>query len=249
VQPCIIFCKWSQLGAHYFSVYLFQLLYMFLATMCPSPGEITVFMRYWYFSLCMGGCLMCWSGWSVWVAVWSTGWDDLCGWLCVLLVGMICVGGCLVSWSGWYVWVAVWSTGWDGGCLVYWLGWYVWVAVWSTGWDDLCGWLCGLLVGMICVGGCVACWLGWYVWVAVWSPGRDDLCGWLSGLLVGMICMGGCVACWLGWSVRLAVWSAGWNECHPNQQTRQRPTQSEKYQCRIDTVSSPDDETIFARNT
>ena len=40
----------------------------------------------------------------------------------------------------------------------------------------------------------------------------------------------------------------GWNETHPNQQTRQPPIQSEKYQCRIDTVSSPDDEHIVARN-
>ena len=40
VHPCIIFFKWSQLGAHYFLVYLFQLLYMFRAT--------------------LGGCLVCW---------------------------------------------------------------------------------------------------------------------------------------------------------------------------------------------
>ena len=31
-------------------------------------------------------------------------------------------------------------------------------------------------------------------------------------------------------------------------QTRQPPIQSEKYQCRIDTVSSPDDGHIVARN-
>jgi len=31
-------------------------------------------------------------------------------------------------------------------------------------------------------------------------------------------------------------------------QTRQPPTQKEKYQCRIDTVSSPDDEHIATRN-
>ena len=36
-------------------------------------------------------------------------------------------------------------------------------------------------------------------------------------------------------------WSTGWDETHPNQQTREPPIQSEKYQCRIDTVSSPDD--------
>ena len=51
--------KCSQLGAHYFFVYLFQLLYMFRANVCPSSGEITVSMRHWYFSLCMCGCLFC----------------------------------------------------------------------------------------------------------------------------------------------------------------------------------------------
>ena len=49
-------------GAHYFLVYLFKLLYMFRATMCPSSGELTVSVRHWYFSLCMGGCLVCWLG-------------------------------------------------------------------------------------------------------------------------------------------------------------------------------------------
>jgi len=43
VHPCTIFFKWSQLGAHCFLVYLFQLLYMFRATMCPSSRELTVF--------------------------------------------------------------------------------------------------------------------------------------------------------------------------------------------------------------
>jgi len=46
----------------------------------------------------------------------------------------------------------------------------------------------------------------------------------------------------------MTVWSAGWDETHPNQQTRHPPIQSEKYQCRIDTVSSPDDGHVFARN-
>jgi len=32
-----------------------SLLYMFRTTMCPSSGEITVPMRHWYLSLCMGG--------------------------------------------------------------------------------------------------------------------------------------------------------------------------------------------------
>jgi len=48
--------------------------------------------------------------------------------------------------------------------------------------------------------------------------------------------------------VLVAVWSAGWDDSHPNQQTRQPPIQSEKYQCRIDTVDSPDDGHIVARN-
>ena len=46
----IICFKWSQLGAHYFLVYVFQLLYMFPATMFPSPAEHTASMRRWYFS-------------------------------------------------------------------------------------------------------------------------------------------------------------------------------------------------------
>ena len=41
-QICPDFFKRSQLGAHYFFVYLFQILYMFRATMCPSSGEFTV---------------------------------------------------------------------------------------------------------------------------------------------------------------------------------------------------------------
>jgi len=49
------------------------------------------------------------------------------------------------------------------------------------------------------------------------------LYGGLSGLLVGM-------------------------RSHPNQRSRQPPTQNKKYQCRIDTVSSPDDGHIVARN-
>jgi len=38
------------------------------------------------------------------------------------------------------------------------------------------------------------------------------------------------------------------SKSHPNQHTRQPPIQSEKYQCRIDIVSSPDDGHIAARN-
>jgi len=54
------------------------------------------------------------------------------------------------------------------------------------------------------------------------------LYGWLSGLLVGM---------------RLVS-----TKSHPNHQTRQPPIKSEKYQCRIDRVISPDDGHIVARN-
>jgi len=57
VHPSIVCFKWSQLGAHNFLVYLFQLLHMFLATMCPSSGEFTPSTRHWYFSLRMGCCL------------------------------------------------------------------------------------------------------------------------------------------------------------------------------------------------
>ena len=53
------FFKLSQLGAHYFLVYLFELLYMYRATMNPWSGELTVSARHWYLSLCMGGCLIC----------------------------------------------------------------------------------------------------------------------------------------------------------------------------------------------
>jgi len=59
VYSRIIFFKWSQLGAHYFLVYLFQLLYVYRATMCPSSGELLLSMQHWYFSLLMGGCLVC----------------------------------------------------------------------------------------------------------------------------------------------------------------------------------------------
>jgi len=54
-----ILFKLKLLGAHYFLVYLFQLLYMFRATMCPSSKELTVSTRHWYFSL----WLVCWLGW------------------------------------------------------------------------------------------------------------------------------------------------------------------------------------------
>ena len=56
----ISFFKWSQLGSHFYLVYLFQLLYMFRAIMCPSSGELTVYMLVfitlygWMFGLRVG---------------------------------------------------------------------------------------------------------------------------------------------------------------------------------------------------
>ena len=172
VHPCIIFFKWSQLGALYFLVYLFQLLYMFRAAMWTSSGELTVSMRHWYFSFCMGCFLWCWFGWDC-VAVWCAGWDET-GWLYGVLVGMR-LGGSMVCWFGWDC-VTVRCAGWDEtgwlygvlvgmrlcGCMVCWLGWD-WVAVWCAGWDET-GWLYGVLVGMR-LSGCMVCWLGWD-WVA-----------------------------------------------------------------------------------
>ena len=32
---------------------------LFRATVCPSSGELAVSMRHWYFSPCVGGCLVC----------------------------------------------------------------------------------------------------------------------------------------------------------------------------------------------
>ena len=46
--------------------------------------------------------------------------------------------------------------------------------------------------------------------------------------------MSGCLFCWLQWN--------------SNQQTRQPPTQNDKYQWHIDTLSSPDDGHVDARN-
>ena len=64
-------------GLHYFLVYLFQLLYMFRATMCPSSGELTVSVGQWYFSLCMGGCLVCTTSWYIYFSF-STWFGQLC---------------------------------------------------------------------------------------------------------------------------------------------------------------------------
>jgi len=42
--------------------------------------------------------------------------------------------------------------------------------------------------------------------------------------------------CPLSGELTVSVWSAGGVEAYPNQQTRQPPIHSEKYQCRIATV-------------
>jgi len=70
---------------------------MFRATMWPSSGELTVSMRHWYFSLCVGGCL-----------VFSTCFGQLCAHHQENLL-YLCVTGIFHS-----VWVAVWSAGWEG---------------------------------------------------------------------------------------------------------------------------------------
>ena len=49
------------------------------------------------------------------------------------------------------------------------------------------------------------------------------------------LCMGG-------------VWSIGWSEISLQPADGTPPIQSDKYQCRIDTVISPDDEHVVARN-
>ena len=46
----------------------------------------------------------------------------------------------------------------------------------------------------------------------------------------------------------LYEWLSGRDVSHPDQPTRQPPIQSAKYQCRIDTVSSPDDGYTVVRN-
>jgi len=36
---------------------------MFQASVCPSSGDLTVFMRHWYLSFGMGCCPVCWLEW------------------------------------------------------------------------------------------------------------------------------------------------------------------------------------------
>ena len=63
VQPCTIL-QINPTRCTILSSIFISFLYMFRATMCPSSGEITVSMRHWYLSLCMGG-------------VWSAGWISI----------------------------------------------------------------------------------------------------------------------------------------------------------------------------
>ena len=65
------------------------------------------------------------------------------------------------------------------------------------------------------------------------------LYGWLSGRLVGLSLIP---------TSRPDNHPAGWEETNPSQPTRQPPIHSKKYQCRMDTVNSPDDGQKVARN-
>ena len=89
-------------GLHYFLVYLFQLLYIFRSTMCPSSAELTVSTRHWYFSLCMGGCLVCTTSWYIYFNF-CTCFGHLCAHHQENLLYLCDIGifHCL--------WVAVWS--------------------------------------------------------------------------------------------------------------------------------------------
>ena len=58
---CITFFKWSQLHAHYFLVYLFQLLYMFRTTCVPIIRRTYCIYATLVFVTLYGGCLVCCS--------------------------------------------------------------------------------------------------------------------------------------------------------------------------------------------
>jgi hypothetical protein len=62
VHPCTILQINPTRCTILLSIFI-SLIYMFWATMCPSSKEITVSIRHWYLSLCMGG-------------IWSDGWSD-----------------------------------------------------------------------------------------------------------------------------------------------------------------------------
>ena len=99
---------------------------------------------------------------------------------------------------------------------------------WQSGVGALYGWLSG--VGVL---------YGWLSGVGAlygWLSGVGALYGWLSGLgaLYGWLSGVGALYGWLSGVGALYGWLSGL-------QTRQPPIQSEKYQWRINTVSSPDD--------
>ena len=62
VHPCTILQINPTRRTILFNLFI-SLLYVFRATMCPSSGEIIVYMRHWYMSFCMGG-------------VWFAGWCE-----------------------------------------------------------------------------------------------------------------------------------------------------------------------------
>ena len=96
-----------------------------------------------------------------------------------------------------------------------------------------------------------------YILFQMKPTGCTLLYGWLSGVHTAVwvavwcahSCMGGCLVWTLlyGWlsGVHTAVWVAVWSA---HQTATQPPIQTEKYQCRIDTVISPDDGHTVARN-
>jgi len=142
--------------------------------MYPSSGEFTVSMRHWYFSLCMGGCLVVWYIYFNF----STCFGQLCAHHQGNLL-YLCDTGIFRS-----LWVAVWSFGIFISTSLHVSGSYVPTIKWN--------------VLYLCDTG-----IFHSLWVAVWSA---------------------------------------------NQPTRQPPIKSEKYQCRIDTVSSSGDGHMVARN-
>jgi len=71
--------------------------------MCPSSAELTVSMRHWYFSLCMGGCLVRTTSWYIYFNL-STCFGQLCAHYQKNLL-YLCDTGIFHC-----VWVTVWST-------------------------------------------------------------------------------------------------------------------------------------------
>jgi len=270
---CLVFSTcFGQLCAHhqenslyvtlvFFTLYgwLSGLLYMFRATMCPSSGELTVSMRHWYFSLCMVGCLvfstcfgqlcahhqenslyLCNNGifHSVWLAVWSS--LHVSGNYVPIIRRPHCIYATLVFFTlyGWlpsllYMFRATMCPS-SGDLTVSMRHWYF----------SFC--MVGCLVFSTCFGQLCAhhqetsmylCDTGIFhsVWLTVWSSLH------VSGNYVPIIRRTYCIYATLVFFT-LYGWLSGLR------QARQPTIQSEKYQCRIDTVSSPDDGHIVARN-